>query len=52
MPKKKNMETQEEQSKRFIKDAQKIVDDGELSPTEAEEKFERALSKLLPLETE
>lgn len=35
MPKKKTQETQAEQSARFRKEAQKLIDDGELSPTEA-----------------
>lgn len=36
MPKKKHKESASEQSKRFRKEAQKLIDDGELSPTEAE----------------
>ena len=43
MPTKKNPETQAEQSNRFKKDAQKLVDAGELNPTDAE----RALDKLV-----
>ena len=43
MPKKANKETQTEQSERFKKDAQKLVDAGELSPTDAE----RALDSLV-----
>jgi polyhydroxyalkanoate synthesis regulator phasin len=35
MPKKKHHETQAEQSARFKRDAQKLIDAGELSPTEA-----------------
>lgn len=36
MPKKKNPETPEEQAERFRREAQKLVDDGSLSPTEGE----------------
>jgi len=36
MPKKKRVETQEEQSARFKRDAQKLIDAGELNPTEAD----------------
>ena len=43
MPKKKNPETPEEQSERFRREAQKLIDAGELSPTEAE----NALDKLV-----
>ena len=43
MPKKANPETQAEQSKRFKKDAQKLIDAGELIPTDAE----RALDQLV-----
>jgi len=43
MPKKAKQETQAEQSARFISDAQKLIDAGELNPIEAE----RALEKLV-----
>lgn len=43
MPKKANPETPEEQSERFKRDAQRLVDAGELIPTDAE----RALDKLV-----
>lgn len=43
MPKKKNPESQAEQSKRFKRDAQKLIDDGSLNPTEAD----AALDKLV-----
>lgn len=43
MPKKKNPETQEQQSERFLRDVERLTRDGELSPTEAE----AALNKLL-----
>ena len=35
MPKRLNPETPEEQSKRFRDDVQRLIDAGELSPTEA-----------------
>ena len=35
MPKKKRQESQAEQSARFKRDAQKLIDAGELNPTEA-----------------
>lgn len=41
MPKKKHKETQSEQAARFRKEAQKLIDAGELSPTEAEEALDR-----------
>ena len=41
MPKKKRHERQAEQSARFKKDAQELIDAGELNPTEAEEAVER-----------
>ena len=43
MPKKAKVETQAEQSARFKRDAQGLIDAGELSPTEAE----RALEELI-----
>jgi hypothetical protein len=43
MPKKKRQETQAEQSERFKRDTQRLVDAGELSPTEAD----TALDKLV-----
>jgi polyhydroxyalkanoate synthesis regulator phasin len=48
MAKKAKQESQEEQSERFRKLAQDMVDAGELNPTEAEEKFDRAMSKISP----
>jgi polyhydroxyalkanoate synthesis regulator phasin len=46
MAKKQKQESQAEQSERFHKAVQELVDAGELSPTEAEERFERAVSFL------
>jgi hypothetical protein len=43
MPKKKHHETQAEQSARFKRDAQRLIDAGELNPTEAD----AALGRLL-----
>lgn len=48
MPKKKRSESQKEQSKRFLEKVQELVDAGELSPTEAEERFERAMRRIVP----
>ncbi|MFC3440599.1 hypothetical protein ACFOKF_05195 [Sphingobium rhizovicinum] len=45
MPKKQNAENQAEQSERFVREAQKLIDAGELDPTEADEKIERILTK-------
>jgi hypothetical protein len=44
MPRKKQHESQAKQSARFRSEVQKLIDAGELSPTEADEAFERALS--------
>jgi hypothetical protein len=44
MPKKKRHETQAEQSERFKRDAQKLIDAGELNPTEAESALERLVA--------
>ena len=46
MPKKKSELSQAEQSKRFRDAVQELVDAGELSPTEADERFERAMRKI------
>jgi polyhydroxyalkanoate synthesis regulator phasin len=43
MPKKKRQESQAEQSERFKKDAEKLIEDGSLNPTDAD----RALDKLV-----
>lgn len=39
MPKKKIQETPEDQSERFRKEAQKLIDAGALNPTEAEKRL-------------
>lgn len=41
MPKKKRKETPAEQSARFKKEAQMLIDAGELSPTEAEARLDK-----------
>jgi hypothetical protein len=43
MPKKKRQESQAEQSARFKRDAQKLIDAGELNPTEAEAEVNRLI---------
>lgn len=43
MTKQKKKESQKEQSARFEKAVQDMIDAGELNPTEADEKFERAI---------
>jgi polyhydroxyalkanoate synthesis regulator phasin len=45
MPKKKRQETPEEQSERFQRDAQAMIDAGELSPTEAESVLDKLIRK-------
>lgn len=48
MPKKLKHETQAKQSARFRRDAQKLIDAGELNPTEAEEAVRRLVRKGVP----
>jgi hypothetical protein len=43
MPKKKKQETPEEQSARFRAEVQRLIDAGELNPTDADAAFERAV---------
>ena len=45
MAKKKNQETQEEQSERFNKAVADLVAAGELNPIEADKRFEDLISK-------
>jgi hypothetical protein len=47
-PKKPPPDEDEAQSRRFIEDAERLTSDGDLSPTGAEEAFERLLSKAAP----
>ena len=44
MPKKKQTEPPDEQGKRFVKDAQRMIDDGELNPIEADAALSRIVS--------
>jgi hypothetical protein len=44
MAKKQTKETQAEQSDRFRNDVRRMIDAGELNPTEADEAFERLVS--------
>lgn len=46
MPKKKNPESQKEQSERFKKTVADLVAAGELNPTEADKAFEKLMKKL------
>lgn len=43
MPKKLKHESQAEQSARFKRDAQKLIDDGTLNPTEADRLMEEVI---------
>lgn len=44
MPTKKHKETPEEQSERFKREAQRLIDAGELNPTDAEAALSRLVS--------
>jgi hypothetical protein len=45
MPKKLRQESQKEQSERFKRDAQRLIDAGELSPTEADAALDKLVRK-------
>lgn len=45
MPKKKRNETPEEQSKRFRAEVERLIEAGELSPTEAEAALDRLVRR-------
>jgi polyhydroxyalkanoate synthesis regulator phasin len=45
MPKKGKTESQAEQSERFKRDAQRLVDAGELNPTEADKALDSIVRK-------
>lgn len=47
MAKKQRREGPEEQARRFREAVQALVDAGELSPTDADERFEESLAKVL-----
>jgi hypothetical protein len=46
VPKKKQIEPPDEQSKRFVEEAQRMIDAGELNPIEADKAFERLTASL------
>ena len=46
MTKQKKRESDDHQHQRFLEKVQELVDAGELSPTEADEKFERAMDRI------
>lgn len=48
MPKKQNPESPEDQSERFKREAQKLVDAGELSPTDADKALNGLLRRSVP----
>jgi polyhydroxyalkanoate synthesis regulator phasin len=51
MPKKKNQESQKEQSERFKKTVADLVAAGELSPTDADKALESLMTKVkIPVE--
>lgn len=45
MPKKKKPESQAEQSKRFKRDAQRLIDAGELNPTAADDAIDEMIRR-------
>ena len=45
VPKKKQTEPPDEQSQRFVEDAQRMIDAGELNPTDAERALEGILKR-------
>lgn len=46
MPKKKNQETQADQSERFKQAVRDLVDAGELNPTEADKAFDKLMGQV------
>jgi hypothetical protein len=52
MPKKKLRETPEQQAERFRAAVQDMIDAGELSPTEADARFEQAMGGVARLREE
>lgn len=48
MPKKKQTESVAEQSERFRRAVQDLIDAGELNPIEADDRFEQLMSKVVP----
>ena len=45
MPKKQKQEAQAEQSERFVREAQRLIDAGELNPAEAAATLDRLVRK-------
>lgn len=45
MPKKQKQESQTEQSERFKREAQRLIDAGELSPTDADAALDRLVRR-------
>jgi hypothetical protein len=45
MPKKQNVESAKEQSEQFAREARRLIDGGELSPTEADKALDRLVRK-------
>lgn len=45
MPKKKHKESASQQAARFREEAQKLIDAGELSPTDGDEGLDRLISR-------
>lgn len=52
MTKQKKKESQKEQSARFEKAVQDMINAGELNPTEADEAFERAMDRIVRVKSE
>jgi hypothetical protein len=52
MPRKKAKETQEQQSERFRRAAQELIDAGELSPTDAADRLDKAMGGVAKLRQE
>lgn len=48
MPKKQHPETPEEQGERFRREAERLIDAGELSPTEADRALDGLVRKAAP----
>lgn len=52
MPKKKNAESQEDQSARFLAEVERLIEAGELNPTEADKAFKDLLGRVVTGERE
>ncbi len=51
MPKKQSKETQKDQSERFEREAQKLIDAGELNPIEADKALDRLTQNVRSLDS-